>query len=74
MSAHILNKSAEKINRATRVRFSPQDTRTVHVLCKILVLSSAHDTAHVSVSEYLNTGWTLCEQQRELRSAQVEVQ
>jgi hypothetical protein len=67
MSAHILNNSIEKINGAVRVLFSPHDRGTVNVLRAILVLSSAHDCAHASDSENLNTGCTLCEQQRELR-------
>jgi hypothetical protein len=67
MSAHILNNSIEKINGIVRVRFSSHDRRTVNVLCAILVLARAHDCAHASLQKNLNTGWTLCEQQRELR-------
>jgi disulfide bond formation protein DsbB len=60
----------ESINGARRVRFSPHDSGTVKVIGSILVLSSAHDCAHASVSGHLNTGWTLCEQRAELsRSA-----
>jgi hypothetical protein len=51
-----------------RVRFSLHDSGTIKVVRTIIVLSSAHDCAHASVSEHLNTGWTLCEQQMELRS------
>jgi hypothetical protein len=58
----------EQINRARGVRISPHDSGTVNVLRTILVLSSSHDCAHASVSGHLNTGWTLREHQRELRS------
>jgi hypothetical protein len=68
MSAHILNIFIETINRPRRVRLSPHDSGTVNVLRTILVLSSAHDCAHASVSGHLNAGWILWDQQRELRS------
>jgi hypothetical protein len=60
MSAHTLNILIEKINRAIGVLFSSRTT---------LVISSAHDCAHASVSARFirNTGWTLLEQQTELR-------
>jgi hypothetical protein len=50
MRAHILNIFTEKINRAEECRFSLHDSRNVKVLHTILVLSSAHDYAHVPVS------------------------
>jgi hypothetical protein len=54
------------------VLFSPHDSVAVKVLSMILVMSSSYDCVHKcgheSVSEPLNTGWTLCEQQRELKS------
>jgi hypothetical protein len=68
MSAHILSIFIEKINRARRVWFSPHESGTAKVLHTILGLSSTHESAHASVSGHVNTRWTLCEQQRELRS------
>jgi hypothetical protein len=68
MGEHVLNIFSEKISRARRLLFSSHDSGTVGVLRTMLVLACAHDRAHASVSEHLNTGWTLCEQQRELRS------
>jgi hypothetical protein len=74
MNAHILNIFIEKINRGRRVRFSPHDSRTVRVLRMILVLLSAHNCVHASVARHLNTGCTLCKQQRELRSKCSEIE
>jgi hypothetical protein len=68
MFAHILNIFIEKINGARRVWFSPHDSRTVKVIRSVLILSSTHECANATVSGHLNTGWILCEQQRELRS------
>jgi hypothetical protein len=68
MSEHILNIFIEKINSFRRVRFSPHDSGTVKVLRTILALSIEHECAHAPVSGHTNAGWTLCEQQRQLRS------
>jgi hypothetical protein len=63
---------------ARRLGFSTHDSGTVKVLRKIPALSSAHgcvhECAHATVSGHLNTGWTLCEQQRELRSKSGETE
>jgi hypothetical protein len=61
MSAHILNIIIEKINKTRRVRFH-------HMIAELSRVLRTHECAHASVSGNLNTGWTLCEQQRELRS------
>jgi hypothetical protein len=74
MGAHNLNIFIQKLNRARKARFSPHDSGTVAVLRKILVLPSAHECAHASVSGHLDTGWTMCEQQRELRSKCNEIE
>lgn len=64
MSEHIF---IEKTNRARIVRDSPHDRGTLNILPTIIVLSSAHDFAHASISGHLNIRWTFCEQQRELK-------
>jgi hypothetical protein len=46
------------------VWFAPHDSGIVEVLHTILVLSSAHNCAHASVSGHLNIGWTSCVEQR----------
>jgi hypothetical protein len=71
MSAHILNIFNEKINRARRVRFSPHDSGTVNVLRTTRIVNSVEGITPQmwgTLSGHLNTGWTLCEQERELRS------
>jgi hypothetical protein len=68
MNAHILNFLVHKINRVRWVRFSPLDSGNIKVLRTIFVVWSAYDCAHASVSGHMNTGQTLCKQQRELKS------
>jgi hypothetical protein len=74
MSVYNLNIFTEKQNRAGRLRVSAHDSGTVEVLRKMLVLSTAHECAHASVSGHLNTGWIFCEQQRELMSRCSEIE
>jgi hypothetical protein len=59
MSAYIL---IEKLNYS----FHHMTAQLSRVLRTILVLSCAHRSAHASVSGHLNTGWSFCDQQREL--------
>jgi hypothetical protein len=72
--AHTLNIFSEKIGRAGRLAFSSHGSVTVGVLRTVRVLSSARDYAHASVSGHWSTGWTLCEQQRELRLKRSEME
>jgi hypothetical protein len=73
ISSHIFNIFTEKISRVRRVLFSSHDSGTAKVLRTIFVLSSVHECAHASVSEHLNAGLTLYEQQREFMSKCSEV-
>jgi hypothetical protein len=72
MSAYNLNIFVENINRSTRIQFSTHESGIFEIVPTILVAPRAHDSAHecahASVSGNLNTGLTLCERQRELRS------